>query len=102
MPYTRCEYILFGKRHESPSLRDALRHLLKELHQRYPEALKRAAKGRNIMWLIYSPARYREIPYYFYPDTSLNRNSLRSWSEELLREMWVSPRAFQVIGFRTK
>ena len=101
MPWTPCEYKLFGKECRATSLRDAMRHLLHELYERYPEALVQAAKGQNLTWLqLWSSHPARDVPVYFWPPEGLNRYTLRRWSSELLMEMWLSPRVFQITRLR--
>jgi len=97
MSKTPCRYILFGNECRSESLKGAMRRLIRELYARYPQATERAAKGPNLGWLHFSRVDYRPLPFYFSP-TGLNRSTIRSWSRGLLKEMWLSEEAFQVIS----
>ncbi len=99
MPRTACDYILFGELCHSVSIRDAARHLVDELYQRFPDDLKEEAKRAT--WLGSRGERYDHrvaLDLYAYV-TRFTRNDLLERSASLLRAMGLPDESF-TISFR--
>lgn len=96
MPRTACDYILFGERYNSVSIRDAARHLVDELYRRFPDQLRQEAKRAT--WLGSRGERYdhRVAVNLFANVARFSRNDLLERSESLLLAMGMPRESFQV------
>ena len=107
---TPCRYTLFGAKHRRNSLRNVLRHVLKELHARDPDGLRLAVA--SVPWLadqnrFLRGGRHREISSGFevgpdiWADTRwCGRDSLQEEVHNLLREMDHDESDFFIRGIR--
>ena len=95
MPYTACDYILFGQLCHSASIRDATRHLVDELYRRFPDELREEAKRAT--WLGSRGERYDHcvaVDLYAYINR-FSRNDLVERSGGLLSAMGLPSTSFK-------
>lgn len=96
MPWTKTRYRLFGRELESGSIRGAMRDLVSELHRRCPDSLLRC--GDDLDWLWVHEGRV----VYVVKGSSWNQKTLEPRAKELLRRMWISDHAFEVVAFEAE
>ncbi len=99
MPSTACRCILFGQPYHAPSIRDAARQLVGELHRRYPTRLAEEAKRST--WLGSRGERHdHRVARNLYANVNrFSRNDLVERSESLLEAMGLPAASFRITFF---